>query len=80
MKKIEEIKTRIQTILEEPMGIKLYFLMKDGSVKLANIKDEESQEDNTAGQLLEGFRKRLQRRWKVWREKIFSKYQRQMNG
>ena len=56
MKKIEEVKTRIQTILEEPMGVKLYFLMKDGSVKLANIKDEESQEDNTAGQLLEGFR------------------------
>ena len=57
MKKIEEVKTRIQTILEEPMGVKLYFLMKDGSVKLANIKDEENQEDNTAGKLMEEFRK-----------------------
>ena len=39
------------------MGVKLYFLMKDGSVKLANIKDEENQEDNTAGKLMERFRK-----------------------
>ena len=61
MELIRDIKRKTEGLLQEGVGIKLYFVLKTAEgekIKLANIADEtltDSEEDTTSEELLKGF-------------------------
>ena len=72
---VSELKHNVEELLNEEIGIKLYFLMKTSSgnkIKFANIADEtltdKSEDDTTSQELLDGFKSAILKKFEEHEE------------